>query len=251
MVERDGASRRELQREATYADIVKVSIGLLRDGKELSLRSVATGVGVTAPALYRYVASYQELVDLVAFEIDKEATGLFRAAADAQPADDPAARLVASVTAFRRWALARPREFSLVFANPVADSSCVRRDLLTAATSGHYMNSLLVELWHRYRFAHPELDDLPVAVCEALDDPVVPIDLTLLPDGHRGLLWVFMRAWSALYGVVTLEVFGHMDPRVIASGELFASMMLAWLEPLGLEPERERLETLLRAEITR
>lgn len=251
MVDKGGASRREQQREATYADIVKVSIGLLEEGKELSLRSVATGVGVTPPALYRYVGSYQELVDLVAFEIDKEATGLFRAAADEQADDDPAARLVAAGVAFRRWALARPREFSLVFANPVADTACMRRDLVTAATSGCYMNGLLIDVWERYRFAHPDLDDLPAPVRESLEDPVVPVDVARLPEGHRGLLWVFMRAWAALYGVVALEVFGHMDPRVIASGELFASMMLGWLEPLGLEAERERLEALLRAELAR
>jgi hypothetical protein len=82
-------------------------------------------------------------------------------------------------------------------------------------------------------------------------DPVLPIDVSLVPEGHRGLLWVFMRAWASLYGVVTLEVFGHMDPRVIESGELFAAMMLSWMEPLGLEPERGRLEALLRAELTR
>ena len=251
MVDKGGASRREQQREATYADIVRVSVALLEDGKELSLRSVATGIGVTAPALYRYVASYQELVDLVAFEIDKEATGHFRAAAEAQPVDDPAARLVAAVVAFRRWALTRPREFALVFANPTADSSCVRRDLVTAATSGRYMNSLLIDVWHRHQFPHPELDELPAPVRESLEDPVVPIDLALLPEGHRGLLWVFMRAWAALYGVVALEVFGHMDPRVIASGELFTSVMLGWLEPLGLADERERLERLLRAEVAR
>ena len=35
---------------------------------------------------------------------------------------------------FRRWAQANPREFGLVFANPVADTACVRRELLTAAT---------------------------------------------------------------------------------------------------------------------
>ena len=63
---------------------------------------------MTAPALYRYVASYQDLVDLVAFEIDKAATERFAAAADALPEDDYAGRLVASTTEFRMWALATP-----------------------------------------------------------------------------------------------------------------------------------------------
>ena len=53
-------------------------------------------MGMTAPALYRYVASHQELVELVAFEIDKAATETFAAAADALPEDDYAGRLVAS-----------------------------------------------------------------------------------------------------------------------------------------------------------
>ena len=30
-----------------------------------------------------------------------------------------------------------------------------------------------------------------------------------------------MQGWTVLYGVVALEVFGHMDPRVIESGEMF------------------------------
>jgi AcrR family transcriptional regulator len=248
---RTATSRRERQREATYADIVRVSKELLATGQEPSLRSVAAGVGLTAPALYRYVASYQDLVDLVAFEIDKEATVGIREAADRQPADDPAARMVAAVVAFRRWALASPREFSMVFANPIAEGACVRRELLTIATSGHYLNGLLLEMWEKYRFPHPAVEELPAQVRESVMDPLLPIDVSLVPDGHRGLLWVFMRAWTSLYGVVTLEVFGHMDPRVIESGEIFASMMLGWMEPLGLTDERERLEALLRSELAR
>ena len=87
------AGRREVQREAMFAEIVATSRALLANGEELSLRALAGRMGVTAPALYRYVASYQELVDLVAFEIDKAATEQFAEAASAAPADDPAARL--------------------------------------------------------------------------------------------------------------------------------------------------------------
>ena len=91
---------------------------------------------MTAPALYRYVGSYQELVDLVAFEIDKAATDEFRAAAATQPDDDPMAQLVCASVAFRRWALGDHAEFSMVFANPVAESHCHRREIITAWTSG-------------------------------------------------------------------------------------------------------------------
>ena len=244
-------TRRERQREATYAEIVQVSRDLLAEGAELSLRAVAGRMGVTAPALYRYVANYQELVDLVAFEIDKAATEGFRAATETQPENDPAARLLCASVAFRRWALGSPREFSLVFANPVADGACVRRDLLTSATSGHFFNALLIQVWEHQRFPHPELSELDPAVAQALEDPLYPIDLSLVPEGHRGLLWVFMNAWAALYGVVTLEVFGHLDPRIIESGAIFAAMVHEWMPRLGMDAEQERLRALLASELAR
>ena len=245
------STRRERQREATYAEIVQVSRALLADGAEPSLRAVAGRMGVTAPALYRYVANHQELVDLVAFEIDKAATEGFRAAAASRPDDDPAGQLLCASVAFRRWALGSPREFSLVFANPIADSACVRRDLLTSATSGHFFNALLIRVWEKYRFPHPELSELDPTVAGALEEPLFPIDLALIPDGHRGLLWVFMNAWAALYGVVTLEVFGHLDPRVIESGAIFAEMVHEWMPRLGMAAEQDRLRALLASELAR
>ncbi|MGH3362154.1 MAG: TetR/AcrR family transcriptional regulator, partial [Nocardioides sp.] len=52
-------TRRERQREATYDEIVRTARALLAEGEELSLRAVAGRMGMTAPALYRYVGSYQ------------------------------------------------------------------------------------------------------------------------------------------------------------------------------------------------
>lgn len=244
-------SRRERQREETYDEIVRAARELLGTGEELTLRSVAGRMGVTPPALYRYVASYQELVDLVAFEIDRSATEEFRAAAATQPGDDPIAQLVCAAVAFRRWALRDRAEFSLAFANPTADSACIRRELLTASTSGHFFNGLLLQVWDRTRFAHPDLDELDPAVAESLRDPVLPVDLAAVPEGHRGLLWISMQAWATLYGTVTLEVFGHMDPRVIESGALFVEMMRGWMPRLAIDDPDGRYDALLLSEIAR
>jgi AcrR family transcriptional regulator len=244
-------TRRERQREATYDEIVRASRELLAAGKELSLRAVAARMGLTAPALYRYVGNYQELVDLVAFEIDKAATEQFAQAASVCPEDDPAGQLICAAVAFRRWAHANPREFSLVFANPVADTACVRRELLTSATSGHYLHGLLAQVWHKYHFPHPDLSELDPAVAAALEDPILPIDLSTIPEGHRGMLWLFIQSWAAMYGVVTLEVFGHMDPRIIESGAMFASFVREWMPRLGMDEDRERLEALLEKELGR
>lgn len=242
-------TRRERQREATFAEIVRASRELLAEGAELSLRAVAAKMGMTAPALYRYVASYQELVDLVAFEIDRTATETFAAAAETLPADDPAGRLLLAVTEFRMWALASPREFALVFANPIADSACVRREMLTLASSGHLFTDLMRELWLATRFEIPELDDLPPAIQESIRDPLIPAKVEKIPADSRGLVWAYMQGWTQLYGVVALEVMGHMDPRVIESGEMFIDVIRNYAPRVGLADDMPRLEAMVRARL--
>src|SRR4051794_11922420 len=227
-------TRRERQREATYDEITRASRELLAEGAELSLRAVAGRMGVTPPALYRYVANYQELVDLVAFEIDKAATERFRAAADELPEDDYAGRLLLSTTEFRRWALANPREFGLVFANPVADAGCVRREMLTLASSGHLLTGQMRALWEHNRHPIPAVDDLPASVRDAVLEPLIPAETEGLAPEERGLIWVYMQGWTQLYGVVALEVFGHMDPRVIESGEMFIDTIRNFVPRVGV-----------------
>src|SRR4051812_13281953 len=244
-------TRRERQREATYDEITRTSRALLADGAELSLRAVAARMGMTAPALYRYVASYQELVDVVAFEIDKAATERFAAAAEALPEDDHAGRLVASVTEFRMWALANPREFTLAFANPIADAQCVRRELLTSANSGHLMTDLMRALWEHNHHPIPALDELPPTVRESVLDPLIPAKVDDLPREDRGLVWLYQQGWTTLYGVVALEVFGHMDPRLIESGEMFVHVVREFAPKLGLTDDLDRLEAIMRARLAR
>ncbi|WP_436697617.1 TetR/AcrR family transcriptional regulator [Nocardioides sp. BYT-33-1] len=244
-------TRRERQREATYDEIVTVSADLLAEGADLSLRAVAARMGMTAPALYRYVSNYQELVDLVAFELDKAATAAWAQAASRFPEEDPAARLVVACARFRQWALTKPREFALIFANPIAEADTERRDLLTLATSGHYFTDLMWRIWELYQFPYPALDDLDPVIRDAVLDPLIPAKSDHIPPEDRGLLWIYMRAWSALYGVVTLESTGHCDPRVIESGQLFRATILDWLEPLGLQHERGRLTAILDEELAR
>jgi AcrR family transcriptional regulator len=242
-------TRRERQREATFDEIVRASRALLDEGAELSLRAVATKMGLTAPALYRYVASYQELIDLVAYEVDRAATERFAAAADALPADDAGGRLVLAVTEFRMWALAHPREFALIFANPIADSACVRRELHTLSSSGHLFTDLIFDLWQAVGFDIPGLDELPETIQESIRDPLIPAKVERIPLDQRGLVWVYMQGWTQLYGVVALEVMGHMDPRVIESGEMYLDVLRNYAPRIGLGHDWDRLESLVRTRL--
>ncbi len=56
-----------------------------------------------------------------------------------------------------------------------------------------------------------------------------------------GVLWLFELAWARLYGIVTLEVFGHIDPALTTSGAMFRATMLEIGTSLGLADDWERL----------
>ena len=80
------------------------------------------------------------------------------------------------------WALANPREFGLVFANPVADSECVRREMLTLSSSGHLFTDQMRALWEHNHLPIPSLDDLPPAIREAVLDPLIPAEIEGLAE---------------------------------------------------------------------
>ena len=186
--------------------------------------------------------SHEDLVRVVAMDIDAGAAAEIGAARDRQPEDDPAGRLVASATAFRQWALGNREEFSLVFTN--LDVSCIE-ELQTESKTGLLFSELLFQVWARYKFPVPKLEDLDPELVEILRDPKVPADLTGVPDEMRPLIWLLERAWAGLYGTVTLEVFGHIDPRIVEKALLFRAMMDDQAVPLGLADELPRLRELI------
>lgn len=247
----EAPSRRDRQRQSTRDEIVAVSRELLVEPSGISLRSIAQRMGITAPALYRYVASHQDLMNLLAIEIDRAAThDYLEPAVSSQAADDPAAQITCAAIAFRTWALAHKEEFGVVFANTDADPVCADGSLQADSASGALFTALLTAIWQKYQFALPSLEELEPALVEVLHDPVMPGDHDSLPDEYRGLIWIFMRSWAALYGTVTLEVFGHLDPRIIESGVLFQQMFEDQARLLGLADELPRLRRLIAEQMT-
>lgn len=231
---------RQQSRIDTEARIVEAARQLLVEHGEVTLRAVARELGLTAPALYRYAASHEELVRMIAIAIDAEVGERIAAAADRQPADDPAARLIAACVEFRQWALGNRKEFALVFTN--VDVECIKEH---DDSSGMVFFGLLYALWDAYRFPVPSLDDLDPGLAGILREPDAPVDPSVITDELRGLIWLLQRGWSGLYGTVTLEVFGHIDARIVEQGHLFRAMIEDQAGRMGLTPELPRIMTLI------
>jgi AcrR family transcriptional regulator len=226
-------SRRERLRDATLAEIKSTARRhLVASGAAaLSLRAVAREMGLTAPALYRYVDSREDLLTEVIADLYGELTEALEAARDAQPPGDIGWRLVAASWALRSWALEHPTEFGLVFGDPLPGYAKPAEGVSQAASRrfGMVFAGLFAQLWEQQPFPHPATDELDpglvaqlTAYAHAMNSPLPP-----------GAVKVFLDCWIRLYGLVSMEVFGHLRFALDDGEAMFADMMRANALALG------------------
>src|SRR5262249_12977704 len=113
--------RRRRQHQATIEEIKQIARRNMREQgtASVSLRSIAKELGVTPPALYRYVESRDDLITALILDAYHALAQALAAARDAAPASDSTARLLAACLEYRDWALAHPVDYELIFGNPI------------------------------------------------------------------------------------------------------------------------------------
>jgi AcrR family transcriptional regulator len=236
-----GPSRRDRVRAATTTEIKQTARRILvSEGPDaVSLRAIAREMGMTAPALYRYFGSHEELVKYVIADIFTELAGDIRsaiAAADAESGGDMLAKVLAACWEFRRWSLSHSREFGLIFATPLPGLH-VQQDEITSEGGGQFGNTfflLMLELWRKQPFDVPGDDQIDPGLLEQLKRYREGLG-DLAAGLPFGLLLVFLRCWVRLYGIVSLEVFGHLS-FALDDGRPMFELMLSEMAPLvGLE----------------
>jgi AcrR family transcriptional regulator len=234
-------NRRYQVRQATVAEIKATARRLLvEEPAGLSLRAIARSMGMSAPALYRYYDSYEGLVTAVTVDLFDELVGVLEGARDALPDDDVPARLFAVSRAFRGWSLDHPREFAMLFANPMphlAGPGKPPEVSQAAYRFGLVFGELIAALWHRHPFPDARDEDLDPGVAEQLvgSGGVLPGRLPLSAQ------YAFLRCWSRLYGTVTLEVFGHLRWALSNTEPLFEDMLADNARSLGVLDDYGRL----------
>lgn len=218
-------------RDTTFDAIKQTARRLLvADGADaVRLRAIARELGLTAPALYRYVGSHEELMDLLVTEIYDDLVGSIERAADpggTESSGEQAMRRLGMATwTFRRWAQEHPREFGMVFANPIPAADAGQATP-PPGTPRHRFASvfaeIFIELWEQQPFRVPSEDELPATLVEELRRNTAE----LLPGLPVGAAYVFLWCWSRIYGAVCLEVFGHVQWAVRDGERLYEQLML-------------------------
>jgi AcrR family transcriptional regulator len=233
-------ARRGRMPAVSDADIRRVAAALLveQGAEALSLRAIARELGITAPALYRYYPSREDLLAALRRDICIRLADDLGAQVSELP-DDGVVRLFAICRAFRRWALAHRNEFTLVFASPAGSPGTVRR---FDESFGLVFLEAAGKLLAAYDLATPPVESIP----EALRTDLLAFQgelLALLAGSDQkfpaekfdlGVAYLMMTVWVRLYGHVTLEVFGNYPMPVSDPDVLFDAVLTDLAAGMGL-----------------
>jgi AcrR family transcriptional regulator len=215
-------TRRERLRAQTLGEIKSVARKHLVEGGgpgAIQLRAIARDLGMTAPALYRYFPSLDELVLDLTVDLFDEVIAALEAGRDCVADNDVCVQLQETSRAFRRWSIHHPTEFALMFATPPAAFATAPSNACeeAAARFGAVFAALFARLWQEYPFDVPSDEELGAAVVAELS-PYHSWLIESLQEIPLGAVTIFLEAWVRLYGVVALEVFGHLS-WAMANGE--------------------------------
>jgi AcrR family transcriptional regulator len=232
-------SRRERLRAATLSEIKGVARRLLVDEgpSGISLRAIAREMGMTAPALYRYYPNLEELVGGLCADLYDETSTALERARDACPPDDPGARLYAVCREFRRWSVAHPAEFGLMFGSPLPGLASGEHDKSSDPDAaglrfaGVFLG-LFVDIWRRAPFEVPAPDEIPPDLRRQLDEYISAIGVRLPP----GAAQLFLSCWIRLYGLVAMEVFGHLHFALRDVEPMFEMELAGAARLMGVSP---------------
>ncbi|WP_427018729.1 TetR/AcrR family transcriptional regulator [Pseudarthrobacter sp. P1] len=202
---------RERARVQTMADITRIGRDHLavHGAAGLSLRAVARDLGVVSSAVYRYVASRDDLLTLLVVDGYNALGDAVDAALEAVPGGDHAERFRTLGRAVRVWGLAEPARYALLFGSPVPGYAAPAEQTTEPGTR---VVGRLVEIIQS-AFGAGALQPLPAGSSTpalAGDLAAIRAEVQLsMPDEvlARGVL-----VWAALFGAVNFEVFGQYGP---------------------------------------
>ncbi|RBY81880.1 TetR/AcrR family transcriptional regulator [Blastococcus sp. TF02A-26] len=221
---------RERVRAEITGEIVEAARGQLAEvgAAALSLRAVARQLGMASSAVYRYFPSRDELLTRLIID------GYDALGAAAEEADDPAAppreRWVRVCRAARDWALAHPHEYGLLYGSPVPGYSAPQDTVPAASRVGVVMGRILGEAARAGALAEPPAET---------GEPLVTDDAAAVLGGDHPALTDSVRArallaWSAVYGTISFELFGHFVGSLTDGDRYFDRAMTELAGLIGL-----------------
>jgi AcrR family transcriptional regulator len=196
----------------------------------LSLRAIARDLGMVSSAVYRYVASRDELLTLLLVDAYSElaaAVDCARHAAVGSWRDE----LVSIARASRQWAVAQPASWALLYGSPVPGYHAPRERTVGPGT--RVVGALLETI--AAGIAAGDIPQTNVAAAQPLSADFDRLRGEFDFPGDDSAVTKCFVLWAGLVGAISLEVFGQYGPDTLTEPEaIFDTQVRLLIEALTI-----------------
>lgn len=172
----------------------------------VALRAIARALNITAPAIYNYYPSRDELLAALSNDADADLGSTLTEAHAPHLEDDADVQLRVVCQAYRRWAVENPQRYLLLAESPVVDVSATLAamiGILNKADAGG-------------RLKKEEKLVLPPGLSGLLNDWKMKFGVK-----NEYVLYLAFIMWSRLHGLILNEIGRRYPPYIKDAGELF------------------------------
>jgi len=223
--EPEPATMRERYRAQVRQEVKEAALRQLAEAGPggLSIAAIGKQLGVSGPALYRYFASRDDLLTELVIDAYHDLANALASAVSHVPGDDPRDRFEALARAYRRWALAEPHRYRLLYGPPLPGYEAHAQRIVEASRA---VMNVLLEVLRGFAVGAPE--------------PSAPLGAELTAWARRHNFRIdaatalhAVLIWSQLHGIVNLEIAGNFASMSIDADQLFEIQITAITATLG------------------
>jgi AcrR family transcriptional regulator len=218
----DKKHERRARQHAAVRDEIKTMARahMARDGAAaLSLRAVATDLGLSSAAIYYYYPNRDALITDLIVDAYRALGAALRTAGEASVGDDIGARVLTTLLAYRTWAVTHPSEYALLFGTPIPGYVGPVEIIVPEITAAlRVLGELFATAAESKRLdLHSAQWPIPGAITHHLAGwqeargEQVPDDVML----------AMLRAWSMCHGLIGLELDSHLQPIIGDAAALY------------------------------
>jgi AcrR family transcriptional regulator len=199
----------------------------------LSLRAIARALKMTAPALYYYFASLDDLITALVLDAFNGLAEAVEAVAVSHADATPYDQLVASLEAYRQWALDHSTEFMLIFGSPIPDYEAPGELTVPAAMRSQVaLGVALDRVLQAGAQPPPHYTDLPAHIADHLRTIIAE----QRGDYTPAIVSLTLGLWTDLQGLVLMELIDHLPPAVKFTDDWFRLEITRRLRDRGIVP---------------
>lgn len=215
-------TRRELQRDATRAEIIETAWKQIGEigAAALSLRGIAREMGLTAPALYYYFRDRDALVTTLLVEAFDSFSDALEVGRDSCVANDHIGRFRALCRAYFQWAVKNPQRYALLFGTPVEGYMLEAEVGPAAQKSFLVVQGVIGEAYTAGKISEPlAATALPKELSAQYNR------LRKLGMPYEGIVThLALSVWSTIHGITSLYLYNYLNAFLADKVEAFVNV---------------------------